>query len=301
MHLAARAILLLSLALAICGCRVVEPNSASKSILTPLAVSPDAITLEVFSARIPQGEEQLDALWKLVDEQPLPADLRRRMNDNGFRAGVVGPNLPEELAQVLKVTQKAPDEKDAHKVSLNEELGVNLRVLHAKSGKRTELVIGSMREQLQVLEAFDSEVRGKTYHKAECRLVLKADYERDGRVRIELTPELHHGQFQSRVRGNDGMMMFTQERPKRVFHELQMVTTLTPGQMLLVTGRPNRTSSAGYQFFHDTRSDKPVPMLWVVRAARGAHDSAFYERPVNADLTDVSNDIEQITLAPPTQ
>jgi hypothetical protein len=55
MHLALRAIVLSSLALAIGGCNVVEPHSAAKSPLTPISVSPDAITLEVFSAPIPQG------------------------------------------------------------------------------------------------------------------------------------------------------------------------------------------------------------------------------------------------------
>jgi hypothetical protein len=89
------------------------------------------------------------------------------------------------------------------------------------------------------------------------------------------------------------MMMFTQERPKRVFDELQMEPKLAPGQMLLITGRADRSASAGYHFFHDTSGDKPVPMLWVVRAARAAHDAAFYEAPVEGDLSAVSNDIEQ--------
>jgi hypothetical protein len=71
-----------------------------------------------------------------------------------------------------------------------------------------------------------------------------------------------------------------------------MEPKLAPGQMLLVTSVPNRPGSAGYHFFTDTSGDKPVPRLWVVRAARAAADSAFYEPPVEDGLSAVSNDIE---------
>ena len=39
-----------------------------RSPLAPLAVSPDAISLEIFSAPVRKGEPQLAELWKLVDE-----------------------------------------------------------------------------------------------------------------------------------------------------------------------------------------------------------------------------------------
>jgi hypothetical protein len=291
MSLALRAILMFAV-VATYGCRLVEPGAASKSILTPLSVAPDAISLEVFTAPIPEGEPRLEELWKLVDEQPLPADVRRRLNDNGFRAGLVGPNVPTALSDILKVTEQPAVASDQHAVSLNPDGGVNLRVLHMKSGKRSELTIGSSHDTLALLESIDSQVGGKTYRKAECRFGLRAFHENDGRVRLELIPELHHGEFQNRTRGNDAVMMFTQERPKRVFHELQMEPKLAPGQMLLVTSMPSRLGSAGYHFFTDTSGDKPVPRLWVVRAARAAADSAFYEPPVEDGLSAVSNDIE---------
>jgi hypothetical protein len=166
-------------------------------------------------------------------------------------------------------------------------------VVHAKAGKRIEVAIPETRENLQLLEITGGEVGGKTYTKAECRLGLKANYERDGRVRLEIVPEVHHGAFQSRVRGNDGMMMFTQERPKRVFDELQIAPQLGPGQMVLLAARSDRPASAGYNFFHDTRGDRPVTMLWVIRIARGTHDDAFFEKPADDGLSAVSNDIEE--------
>jgi hypothetical protein len=293
MQVAARAILMISLALALAGCNVVEPSIASKSPLAPLVASPDAITLEVFSVPVPRGEEQVASLWKLVDEQTLPADLRQRLEKNGFRAGVLGPSVPAELAEVLKVSEKRVQEGQEFTVALDPEESVNLRVVHAKAGKRVEVAIPETRKELQLLEITGGEVGGKTYSQAECRLALKANYENDGRVLLEIVPEVHHGAFQSRMRGNDGMMVFTQERPKRVFDELKMTPRLGPGQMVLLASRPDRPASAGYHFFHDTRGDRPVVMLWVVRIARGTHDTAFFEKPELEGLSAVSSDIEE--------
>ncbi len=275
------------------GCAVVEPHSVAKSPLVPLAVSPEAIALEVFSAVAPQGSEQLDELWQLVDEQPLDPELRKRLAENGFRAGVLGPNVPAALASLLKVTDRPIAEENKGKVALDSENEVNLRVLYAKSGKRNELVIPHAHEEMAILEYANGQVHGKTYRKAECRLELRAFPEPDGRVRVELTPELHYGDFQNRVRGSDGMMRWTQERPKRVFHELKLSPLLAPGQMLVVASRPDRPASAGYHFFVDTRGDKPVPKVWVIRAARDTPDRAFYDGPQEDDLGAVSNDFEE--------
>ncbi len=293
MRVVMRAILLGFALLELGGCRVVEPNAASKSPLAPLSVSPDTISLEVFSAPVPRGEEQMGRLWKLVDEQSLPADLRRHLADNGFRAGIVGPNVPAELAEILKVTDRPVDESHQHSMSLNPEAGVHLRVLHLKSGKRTELALPNIRDELTLLEAAAGEVRGQTYRKAECRLGLKAYPQADGRVRLEVTPELHHGEFKNRVRGGDGMMMFTQERPKRVFPDLKVEPQLAAGQMFLLASRPDRSASPGYHFFTDTSGDKAVPMLWVVRTARATPDTAFYDGPPRDDLTSLTNDAEE--------
>lgn len=293
MRMAMRAILLWVVVLMSGSCRVVEPSAASKLPLVPLSAAPDTVSLEIFSAPVRQGEEALAQLWKLVDEQSLPPDLRRRLADNGFRAGIIGPSIPTELAEVLNLTDRPVEEDQKYSVSLNPDGNVNLRVVQAKAGKRTELALPNMREELSLLESVNGEVCGKTYRQAECRLALRSYPENDGRVRLEIVPELHYGVFQNRMRGSDGMIMFTQERPKRVFADLAVEPQLAPGQMFLMASRPDRSASPGYLFFTDTRGDKPVPMLWVVRAARAAPDAAFYDGPPQDDLASITNDVEE--------
>jgi hypothetical protein len=292
MLVAMRACVLLFALLAAAGCKVAEPHSAARSPLLPLSVAPEAITLEVFSAPAPHDDAHFDKLWKFVDEQSLDALLRTRLAANGIRAGLVGPNIPDSLAQVLKVTDRRIAEDQRQLVSMNPDGGVTLRVVHAQAGKRTELVIPHVREEMSLLECVDGLARGKTYHKAECRLALRAFNEADGRVQLELTPELHYGEFKSRVRGSDGMWLWTQERAKRVFHELKLEPIVASGQMFLIASRPDRSGSAGDHFFTDTSGDKPVAMLWVFRVSRAAPDRAFYDGPQDDGTAPVSNDQE---------
>jgi hypothetical protein len=269
---------LCSIALAVVGCAaVVKPQAAPKSPLAPLAVSPDSINLEVFTAPAPVSDPQLDELWKLVDEQSLPADLRTRLAENGLRAGIIGPNVPQALADVLKLTDQPLDSGQLESFNLDPS-AVKVRVLHATAGKRVELAVGNPREEITLLESTGGHVRGKTLQKAECRLALRAHLEDDGRVRVELTPELHHGEYKNNIRGsgNDASFLLTQERPKRIFEELTLEPRLAPGQMLLVAARSDRPSSAGEHFFTDASGGaKPVKVLWALRAARASGDRAF--------------------------
>ena len=113
-------------------------------------------------------------------------------------------------------------------------------------------------------------------------------------MRLELTPELHHGEYKSHVRGNggDGMFMMTHERPKRCFQELILEPTLGPGQMLVLARRDDRPLSVGHHFFTNTKGERPVPMLWVFRAARAAPDRVFYDGPERT-LEEVANDASE--------
>jgi hypothetical protein len=292
--LIAMRICVLSIALlSVAGCRMVEPHSVARSPLVPISASPDSITLEVFSAPAPHDDANFDELWKLVDEQSLPADLRRQLAANGMRAGLVGPSIPDSLAAALKVTDRRVTDDERQLVSMNPDGGVIMRVVHAQVGKRTELAIPHVREEISLLECVDGAARGKTYHKAECRLALRVFNEEAGRVQLELTPELHYGEFKSRVKGSDGMWLWTQERAKRVFHELKLEPRLASGQMFLITSRPERSGSAGHHFFTDASGDKPITMLWVFRVAQATPDSAFDDSPNEADRKAIASDQEE--------
>ena len=259
--------LLITLAGAI-GCRLTNEGPKGHSPLLPLALSPDAISLEVFSAPVPLGDPRIAALWTQVEEQPLAAELRQKLAQNGMRAGIVGPNVPDELAELLKLTDVPISADERSLVPLQAEEGIVLTVMQPRIGERRDLVTSETYEKIALLRRVGSQVEGKTYYKAEGRLVLRVFGESDARVRLELTPELHHGEFKNRVSGSDGIMHWKQERQKQVFEELKLTMTLAPGQMFLVTCSSDLPGSIGHWFFtHDARRNSDAK---AVRISRGA-------------------------------
>jgi hypothetical protein len=274
------------------GCRLVDPAPKGRSPLAPLVISPDAIALEVFSVPAPLGDPQMAALWTEVDEQPLPADLRARLAQNGLRAGIVGNTVPDALAALLKVTDERISADDRALVPIEAEEGIALTVMQPRIGERRDLVTSAVHDQIALFRHVDKQVEGKTYHKAEGRLALRVFRESDGRTRLELTPELHHGEFKSRVRGSDGIMILKQERQMELFDELKMSATLAPGQMLLITCQPDRPGTVGHCFFTQADGEKPIQKLYVLRVSQARPDRSFYEAPAD-NSEPVASDLRQ--------
>jgi hypothetical protein len=275
MHFALRGIAPWMALVCIAGCTVVDQRPKGHSPLAPIAAAEGQVTLEIFSAPAPPDDPQLATLWREVDEQPLPPELRKKLAENGLRAGVVGSRVPDALAALLKVTDKPISAEERSRVPLETEPGVTLRVLQPLLGKRHDLVVSPSREEIALLRSADGQVEGKTYKKAEGRLTLHVLPEDTGRLRLELVPELHHGEPRTQTAGSEGMFIWTTEREKRVFSELKIGATLGAGEMLLITCAPQRPGSVGHHFFMHKAADKPIQRLWVLRVAQAGPDRAF--------------------------
>ena len=265
--------------LAAVGCRLVEPTPKGKSPLVPLVGAPDTVTLEIFSAPVPLGDPRIAALWTQVDEQQLPAELRQKLARNGLMAGIAGPRVPAPLAEILKLTDERISAEDRTIVPLDSDSDVTLNVLQPPPGKRHEQVLSSVYEQMVLLQNIDGQVRGRTYNKAEGRMAMRVMPESDGRVRLDLIPELHHGEFKNRFSGSEAVLVMKQERPKEVFDELRLTPSLAAGQMLVVTCLPDRPGSIGHYFFGVPGSEKPMQKLYVIRVSQAGPDRAFWDGP----------------------
>jgi hypothetical protein len=260
---------------ALIGCKLVDEQPKGRSPLVPIAMQPDQVTLEVFSAPAPIDDPRWAQLWNDVDEQSLPPELRDRLAQNGLRAGIMGARVPDALASLLKVTDQRISEEDRSKVPLDGKPGVVMRLMQPNAGKRQELVLAPPRDSLNLLRNRSGEAVGKTYQKAEGRMAMHVTPQADGAVRVELVPELHYGEPRTQTTPSDGMFIWTTEREKEVFAELKLACTLSAGEMLLFTSLDGHPGSIGHHLFVHADKETTNRTLWAIRVTQAGGDRAF--------------------------
>ncbi|HEX3658494.1 MAG TPA: hypothetical protein VHV55_22070 [Pirellulales bacterium] len=261
------------------GCAVWEHPPPGRQNAARPAI--ETVALDVVVARVPLGDTVVNGeLWNEVDEQPLPTELRRLLAANGLRAGVIGTRLPVALERLLKMSDQPPDESQVKQVvDFENEPIVRHRMVRIVSGRRTNIICtgeNSRHAELPVLvREADGGLRGRTYRQVMGLLAAHALLEGDGRVRLELVPEIEHGDAQRRFEPGEGMMKIEFGPPHEKYDFLRMPLVLSPGQMLIVTGLPDRPGSLGYQFFMEPGAQKPQQKLLLIRLAQTQYDDLF--------------------------
>lgn len=277
----ARAIVV-ALALAIAG--VTGCTSVAPSGNLPLAattVDAESVGLEIFFVRVPLGDPLAGPdLWSEIDEQQFPVEMRRRLSANGFRVGVVGTTPPAALQSLLKLEEKpAATTPGMTVVDLENEPTVRQRLLRIRGGRRTNIVCTG--EQTQhaelcvLLRGDDGQVHGRTYKKAKGMFAARAFPQGDGRVKLDLLPELEHGDPARRYDPGEGMLRLEFGPPHEKFESLRIETCLAPGQILVLSCLPERPGSLGYHYFTDKASERLEQKLLLVRVAQAQFDDLF--------------------------
>lgn len=282
-----RALLLLAVLGPVCsGCARFARMSEQPSALPTPRMSPDAVVIEMLTVELPlthPAEEE--SLWREVDEQQLPIELRRRLAAAGVRCGVAGNELPLPLqALISEVDDEAQVAgQDGRLISVTRP---SQRRLQCRSGARHQLVLSDPQPELSVLWRDGGRIRGATYLDAQPLIVLRSYPQQSGRVRVRLQPEIHHGQPQNRWVGRDGMFLMETGKQRKVFEDLTMEFTLSPGEYLLVSST-SENQGLGERMFQIVDDDRKKKML-ILRLAQtqldDLHGAAAMPAPLATTL-----------------
>lgn len=243
-------------------------------LLQSAVATNDAVTLEIFFARFPRGDTQLNGpAWDEIDEQAIPVAVRHRLAANGFRAGLAAGNLPPSMANLLQLHDRSPSSPTGLQVvDLQSEPTATQRLLQLSDGQPGYIAKSEVRSELPVLWYRNGQLEGRTFHGAQCLFAARTTRQEDGRVEVELVPELHYGEAQQQYRGENGVFRVQNTRPKQVFADLAIRAVLSPGQMLVIGGRDERSGSIGDRFFSAVSECGEEQKLLVLRLVHSAPD-----------------------------
>lgn len=241
------------------------------TLLRPATPSPDSVAIEIFFARLPEAERVIRGkLWDEVDEQHLSNELRRELSKNGFRAGLVGSQVPGPLAQLLQLDSSASaSDGQVRPANLETNSGVRRSTMQLRSARHGEIQVSEVLDRIALLRVGqDGQVSGKPYDQAQGIFDIQASIQPDGRVLVHLIPELHYGQPIREFVAEDGIFRPLIARRREVFDGLGIESTLAPGQMLLISCLPDLPGSLGHHFFRVESSAGRQQKYLVVRLAQ---------------------------------
>lgn len=262
------------------GCSSWREMPVNTFELPAVRLAPDGFALQVTFVRLPTGEDAFDIeLWKEVDEQAVEQEMRQRLNENGFRCGLVGAQLPAALRALLdkkdqNSTLEATSQREIDSLSQN-------RQINTRSGKRSEIVTGALQDEMIVLyrDANKNKVIGKTFQQAQPILATKCYANGDGGVEIYLTPEIQYGQPKKQWIAGDGTFHLLSARDREVYSKLEIKASLVAGQTLLISSTAE-SKGVGHNFFVDTAHGDPQQKLLLVRLSQTQRDDLFESEPL---------------------
>ena len=281
-------LLLFSLVLSTAGCAWLAPETknSTATILQPTRMTPGSAVIEVFSIRLPPGNPELiGRIWEEVDEQHFPSEIRRKLEKNGFRAGILGGQIPPTLSKLMDLKGKPAAGGEVQQVNIADLLTpsrVTSQHLQTHAGQRYEIATSGVIEKMPILLSESGETRGLIYEQAQGIFALHVTPESDGRVRVELVPEVHYGETRQRYVADQAIFRCEPGRPKRAFEEMKLTALMGPGAMLLLGSQPKREGSLGHYFFLESngRDDQLDQKLTLIRLCQTQHDDLVSPGPL---------------------
>jgi len=267
--------------LGVTGCRglavVSDRDSFPRADATPIvtrrtpAAQPATIPVELSFVRFDEADPVIAGeLWDAVDEQSVPAAVRRSLATNGLRCGIITGDLPPHVAERL-----AASARDG--AALDGPLpGGSRQTLRLLPGRRADVVTASPTPELVVLHEDDDGTRGETFREAGGYLEVRGWPAGGGQVRLEITPEIRHGPVRRSWVGEEGRFRIEAGQTRHRFERLRVTVEVPDGGILLVGPGGDAAATVGDALFGDRAGGgSGVRQLLVLRPLVSAVDPAF--------------------------
>ena len=250
-------------------------------LLSGRLANSETVLLEVFIVRCPFNDPELNStLWKDVDEQVFSAALRREFAANGFRAGLIGNQLPSSFLRILKTRDDVDPSQIVTTIRLDELANQTVvrKTIASRNGQKNEVNVSNVKKQSTILFNENGALGGETFNDGQAVMVIRTQTRGDGSVTLDLLPEVQHGQPRQTFQYDAGSVTMATARPKRTFDSLRSEITVQPGQFVVMTSRPEMSGNVGSFFFTDEEADSGTEQkLLCFRVSYTQHNDMYTE------------------------
>ncbi len=254
------AIMMALVAASLTGCFTTTPDRAITHFeaQAPFTIQPgeDGIQLDVYLVERPAADGCINRdIWELADEQVLQ-DRKRLLDDNGFRACVLGETPPDGLQSLLR----------------SERSCANPRRLRLHTGKPAQIVLGPIAPQLRFQLRQEGKLGDVDLEQAQCLLLVTPRVAENGRLVLQFTPAVRHGEAVAMprpVQDPSGVMHWDvqTDQPTETYRSLGWELTVAPNTYIAVGTLLDHEETLGQGAFL-ARDGSKTQRLLVLRAGR---------------------------------
>ncbi len=222
------------------------------------AAAKDAIALEVFFIERPQGDPLIGtALWSELDQiGTVSPDVREDLRRNGIRFGLSGVTAPYALRALMNSKQ---DDGPGHR-TLRQEY-------QSPSGVTHQYPLGRLPQTISMAIEQNGSRRLCDYEHAQGMLKVRVERTQAGWARVEVLPEVHHGQMRMRPIPTEQKWDWTGGQEVDSLYGQRLTVELNQGELLVLGGLSDAVDSVGGRLFRTGENGEPVEKLLVLRLA----------------------------------
>jgi hypothetical protein len=239
---------------------------------------PDNVAgVEVMIMRMsPDQSAAMEAVWSRTNEQALPFELRRRLDQNGIRATIVDSVIPLPLQAMIDSIEKRLGDDPFEQMGIGADIVSHSRLLQCRSGQRKEILFGNKRsEPITLLHNHDGVVSGRRFDEPQLLFDLRAQPNADGSTLFSLVPEVQYGPLKQKFVSQEFGIRSESKRDAVQWTDVMIDQNFKPGQMLMISAAEPPRGLGEHFFFTNTVSGTREQLLFLIRFSSNHRDSAF--------------------------
>jgi hypothetical protein len=233
--------------------------------------------VEVMIMRMsPDQNDAMEAVWSRTNEQALPIELRRRLDQNGIRATVVESVIPLPLQSMIDSIEKRLSDDPFEQMGIGADIVSHSRLLQCRAGQRKEILFGNKRsEPIVLMHNHDGVVSGRSFDEPQLLFDLRAQPNSDESTLFSLVPEVQYGPLKQKFVSQEFGIRSESKRDAVQWTDVTIDQKFKPGQMLMITAALPPRGLGEHFFFTNTVSGTREQLLFLVRFSPNRHNSAF--------------------------
>jgi len=223
-------------------------------------VGADVVVFEVAVLEVAAGDRYVNGeMWASVDDQVLPAEARRKLEEQGFRVGKVNGRPPDKLQDILTSERH---NRAARRVS-------------KRSGSPYPILMGPQHEAFQFEPGLDGKPQSPVYELAQCHIQVTPVISPEGKVQFQFAPQIQHADKKKTAQLMPTLALGLQgNHATETFSALAWEVPLDVNEYIIVGTRFDKPQSLGFRLMVTAEGDRPAQWLLAIRRLGQPNDAA---------------------------